>query len=341
MNVNLKPIEEQVVVVVGAASGIGRETALQFARRGARLVAADNDALGLETLESEIRQMGVEILTVQADVASSEEVQAIADRAVSQYGRLDTWVHVAATSIYATALKTTAAEYRRVIEVNLLGQIYGAKAALPVLMAGGGGALIHVSSVEARRALPFHSAYGASKHGIAGFIQALRVELRKDGIPVSVTEVLPSSINTPFFDKSLTKLGVKPMGMPPFYEPSTVAAAILHAAEHPEREIIVGGAGKMLVNSQRLSPALTDAALSAFGFRVQQTDEPRSPESPNDFWGPAERYNRVEGDFGKLTFRHSLSTWLDLHPAVKALGVTGAAVALGALFGRRRSAAPK
>src|SRR5215211_3855330 len=110
-------------------------------------------------------------------------------------------------------------------------------AALPHLKRAGRGALIHISSVEAKRSFPFHSAYGASKHGIDGFLEALRVELKHEGWPISVTQVMPGTINTPFFDKGRTKLGVKPVGVPPIYEPETVANMILYAAENPVRDL--------------------------------------------------------------------------------------------------------
>lgn len=287
----LKPIEHQVVAVVGAASGIGRETALQFAARGARLVVADNDELGLRTLVTEITNGGGSAVPVTADVADFDQVQAVAREAVATYGGLDTWVHCAAVALYATFEQTTVEEFRRVIDVNLMGQVYGAKAALPHLVAGGGGALIHISSIEAKRALPLHSAYSASKHGIDGFLEALRVELRHEGLPVSVTQIMPASINTPLFDKARTKMGVKPKGVPPLYAPGTVARAILYAAEHPVRDLVVGGASKMLLGTQRLSPRLLDWTLERIGFVAQRTSKPRSEDAPNDLFGPAGQYN--------------------------------------------------
>jgi NAD(P)-dependent dehydrogenase (short-subunit alcohol dehydrogenase family) len=332
----LKPVQSQVVVVVGAAGGIGRETALKFARRGARVVAFDNDERGLETLVRQIMDAGGVVSTLAGDVADPRSMEELATRAEEVFGRIDTWVHCAAVGLWATFRDTTVDEFRRVVEVNLMGQVYGAKAALPVLMRGGGGALIHVSSIEAKRALPYHSAYAAAKHGIDGFVEALRVELERDGVPVSVTEILPASINTPLFDRGLTKIGFKPTGIPPFYEPRTVAEAILHAAEHPVRDIIVGGAGKMIVNSQRLSPRLTDAVIRRVGFRGQRTNEPKSPNATNNLFGPINAYDTVEGDFRKMAFRHSLATWLDLHPSVKALAAVGASAGLGALLASRR-----
>lgn len=129
----LKPIEQQVVAVVGASSGIGRETALRFARRGAKVVVAARSEAGLQSLVEEIQRDGGEATAIAADVTSFADMQAVAERAVTAYGRLDTWVHAAAVAVYATFEQTTPEEFRRVIEVNLVGQAYGAMAALPHL----------------------------------------------------------------------------------------------------------------------------------------------------------------------------------------------------------------
>src|ERR671914_1980715 len=170
MSMQLKPIEEQVVVLMGASSGIGRETALRFARKGAKVMISARGEEGLYSLVEEIRAEGGEATAVVADTSDFGQVEAVADRAVEQYGRLDTWVHLAAVGLFATFEQTTSEEFERVIDVNLMGQVYGAMAALPHLKREGRGALIHISSVEAKRSFPLHSAYGASKHGIDGFL---------------------------------------------------------------------------------------------------------------------------------------------------------------------------
>jgi hypothetical protein len=150
-----------------------------------------------------------------------------------------------------------------------------------------------------------------------------------------VTQILPASINTPLFDKAKTKLGLKPKGMPPFYSPATVANAVLYAAEHPVRDVVVGGAGKALIATDKLSPRLLDAMLARFGYSLQSTAEPRSEDAPNDLWKPAGEYNRVEGDFRDQAFRRSAATWLDLHAGIKTAATLGAAYGLGAFLRTR------
>jgi NAD(P)-dependent dehydrogenase (short-subunit alcohol dehydrogenase family) len=330
----LKPVEEQVVALMGASSGIGRETALRFARRGARVVVSARSEEALNSLVDEIRSEGGEATALVAEAADFDQVKAVADRAAQEYGRLDTWVHLSAVSIFAKFEEITPEEFKRIVEVDLLGQAYGAMAALPHIKREGRGALIHISSILARRSVPLQSPYCASKRGIEGFLESLRVELRHDGWPIGVTNVMPASVNTPFWNKARTKMGVKPMGFPPIYQPGVVADAVIYAAANPTRDIVAGGAGKGMLLGQRLSPSLMDAVMARAGFKGQQTDEPRSEGAPDALFAPMEGQDRSEGDFRKTTRSRSLSTWLDTHPVAKrglAVGaVLAALVAVGA-----------
>src|SRR5215208_2454860 len=331
----LKPIEEQVVVLMGASSGIGRETALRFAERGARLVVSARSEKGLASLVEEIQDKGGEAVAIPAEGSEFEQVKAVADGAVEAYGRLDTWIHLAAVLLVASYEDTTPEEFGRVIDVNLMGQVYGAMAALPHIKRGGGGALIHVSSMGAKRSIPLQSAYCASKHGIDGLLESLRVELQHEKLPISVTQVMPATINTPFFDKARTKLGVKPVAPPPIYQPGIVSEAILHAAENPARDLVVGGAAKAVILSQALSPRLLDVLLRVRGFEVHYTGEPKPEDAPDNLFEPIDGYNTVEGSFRDRAHPRSLYNWLELHPTVKRGAVAGMAIgALGAL--RRR-----
>jgi short-subunit dehydrogenase len=167
-------------------------------------------------------------------------------------------------------------ELRRIVEVNLLGQMHGARAALPHLEARGGGVLVFVSSALGRQGVPLQSAYVATKFGIIGFAESLRMELQHDGTGVQVSTVLPPSVNTPLFDHARSRLGVKGKPVPPVYDPSVVAEAILGAAEHPRREVAVGMAARQLALLGRLPRPLAERVIGAdaVGFAQQQRDEP-------------------------------------------------------------------
>lgn len=316
MQIKLKPIGVQVAVIFGASSGIGRITALEFAKRGAKLCVAARGEEGLKSLVEEIESFGGDAFYVVADAADFEQVKAVADKTVERYGRLDTWVHSAAAFMFARVEQTEPEEYKRIIEVNLLGQIYGAKAALPHLREKGG-ALIHVTSVESWRGVPYQSGYVSSKHGVRGFLQVLRVELKHDEIPVSVTEILPAAINTPIYDKGMNKMPFKPRAVPPFYNPKIVADAILFAAENPVNDLIAGGAGAGIVLAERFSPAVAEWFSEKIGFAFQKTDEPSSGDYEGSLFEPVSGLDTIEGRFSDEQLNSDPYIYLKTNPAVK------------------------
>lgn len=327
----LKPIDQQVVVLFGASTGIGRETALQFAQRGAKVVVAARNAQALEALAAAIRQRGGTAIAVPADTTDFEQVKAVAARAVQEYGRLDTWVHLAGVSIYAPFEETTPEEFKRIIDVNLMGQVYGAMAALPHLRREGRGALIHISSVAARRSLPLQSAYSASKHGVEGFLDSLRVELQYENVPISVTNIMPASINTPLFSSARTKLGAKPAPLPPVYDPRIVTEAILYAAEHPIRDMAVGGAAKAIIATQAIAPALLDMVFADMGYRFQKTNEPKAVNAPDNLYEPMRQEMRIAGDYPEK-WPPTLTSWQKKpapQPAQQIMITTGIALVAG------------
>lgn len=326
-----QPVNEQVVVITGASSGIGRAAALEFGRRGAKLVLAARNGEALHDLAAEIGAAGGEAQVVVTDVARREDVDRLAAEAVTRFGRIDTWVNNAAVVVYGTVLDTPVEEMEQIIQVNLLGQIYGMKAVLPPMIAQGHGTIINVASVEAERALPYHAAYSASKHGVKGFTEALRVELAHDHLEIQVTLILPGSINTPLFNHARSRLGVKPLPMPPVYEPETVAAAIVSAAEQPQRDIYVGSFSRLLTLLERLSPGVVDRMFLTgdMAFRFQKTAEPDNGR--DNLFGPLPERGAVQGDFSKLAKPVSLYTQLlELHPQRKwlLLGATAAGAAI-------------
>jgi len=166
-----------------------------------------------------------------------------------------------------------------------------------------------VSSVEAVRSLPYQSAYAAAKHGVRGMLDALRLEVEHDGARIAITNIMPALIHTLLFDKARTKLGVKPKGIPPVYDPGQVVEALLWAAEHRTRSKVVGGAGQLMVAGQTIAPGLMDYYFLKMGFRGQRTTEPRSVETPNNLFGPVEGLDRVYGEKPEGQRSHALQRW--------------------------------
>ena len=322
------PLREQVVVITGASQGIGRETALLFGRGGASVVVAARNDEALGTLVSEIERAGGHAEAVVADVADFGAVQHIADRAIARFGRIDTWVNNAAVSIYAPLDELGADELERVVRVNLLGQMFGSKVGAAAMEARGQGTIINVGSALSERAVQLQSAYVATKHGIAGFTEALRLELRESSPGIDVVLILPSSINTPLFNFARSKLGVMPMPVPPVYEPATVAAAIVHAAEHGGREIVVGGWGKLLIVGQRLSASLLDRYMTQGHRMVKQQRTDRPDDVRDNLFQPSTGPGASRGEFGDGAKPVSVYTQtLELHPVRKRLLALVAVVA--------------
>lgn len=323
----VKRVSEQVVVVTGASSGIGRETAIRFARQGAAVVLTARNTEALQEVENEITTEGGRALVVPADVSDFEQVRRVAQSAAERFGRIDTWVNNAAVIVYGLFEDTTLEEFRRIMDVNFMGQVHGAKAALPHLKASRG-TLIGVGSVLSEVPAPLVSAYVASKHAIKGFYDALRLEQRHCRTGVRVNLVMPGSANTPLFDHAMTHLGVKPAPFPPVYRPELVAEAIVHAAENPIRDLPVGATAAVQAGIQRVWPRYGDRINERIGFNRQVTTEYKPPSGPTNLWHPLPGTGAVHGEFRSIPF--DPLTWLRLRPVLRnvALGLAAASFVL-------------
>src|SRR3954463_3560409 len=303
-----KPVSEQVVVITGASTGIGRATAFAFAARGAKVACAARSREALDVLVAQIRVKGGTAIAVPTDVADPVAVRALADTAEQHFGHLDTWVNNAAVSVWGRVEDITDAEFDRVMRVNFLGQVHGVHAALPALRRAGGGAVIGVASVEGVRAVPLHGPYTASKWALRAMYDCLRMELAQEGAPIAVTTILPASIDTPFFQHARSRLGAMPKPPPPVYAPEIVADAIVFTAQHPRREVAVGGAAVGFVTGQRLSPALTDAVMSIPRLGVSESKADRPDNGQDNVDAPMDGPGQVHGSYPGPVLRHSTVT---------------------------------
>ena len=267
-----RKLDEQVIVITGASSGVGLTTAQMAAERGAKVVVVARSEEKLSQVVGELRGAGHEAIFVVADVADADAVEQAAQTAVDTFGGIDTWINVAAQGLYGRLEELDVDDARRLFDINYFGQVNGAKAALPRLRACGGGAIINIGSVVSDRAMPLIGHYSATKHAIKAFTDALRMELEHDDEPISVTLIKPGSINTPFVTHAKSLLVTEPNYPPPVYEPEVVARAILEAVERPIRELYVGAGGKMIGAMHAISPRLTDRYMERSMFDQQRSD---------------------------------------------------------------------
>jgi NAD(P)-dependent dehydrogenase (short-subunit alcohol dehydrogenase family) len=331
MKLDLLPLKEQVMVITGASSGIGLVTAKHAAKHGARVVLAARNARDLARAVDEIRGGGGRAIHVVADVADPTQVEQIAAGALREFGRIDTWVNNAAVSMYGRVMELTIEDMRRQMDVNYWGYVYGSRVAVRH-MRERGGALVNVASALADRAIPLQVNYCAAKHAIKAFTDGLRMELEEEGVPMSITLVKPASIDTPFFEKARTYLDVEPQPVPPVYAPEVVSEVILHAAQHPIRELIAGGSGATL-SAARFTPRLADLYMERWTFASQRTDTPVNGRPHNLYEPVADDGGERGRNWSGHTRRSSLYTKAFLHPraAVAALAavIAGVAVARG------------
>ena len=327
MNGGLKPLEEQVIVITGASSGIGLTTARMAAERGARLVLAARSEDALARLTEEIARDGGEAVYVVADVSDRDDVREIARTAREEFGGFDTWVNNAGVFSYGRLEDTPVEDMRALFETNVWGLIYGSLEATEQLKERGG-ALINIGSVVSDRSLLLQGIYSASKHAVKGFTEALRMELEEEGAPVSVTLVKPSAIDTPYPHHAKNYMEEEAQVPPPVYAPETVARTILHCAEHPTRDVFVGSGAKGMSALGYHASGLMDTIMEKLFTGLQKTDDPSRPRERNSLDGPAGRLEERGGYEGHVA-ETSLYTEASLRPvAGAALVGVGLAVAL-------------
>jgi short-subunit dehydrogenase len=327
MKVKLKKLDEQVIVITGASSGIGLATARMAARAGAKLVVAARSDDDLQQLVHELRRRGREAIHVQADVGAESDVQRIADEAISAFGGFDTWVNNAGASVYGNFLDVSIEDMRRVFETNFWGVVYGSRVACQHLRRHGG-ALINVGSEVSDKAIPLQAIYSASKHAVKGLTDGLRMELEDEGAPVSVTLIKPGPIDTPYTEHAKNYLEDQPKHAPPVYSADSVAEAILHAATTPVRDLFVGGGAKLVATMDKWAPRLTDKVVRRMIIPGTHSGQPRrGGEALHTAGGGL----REDGNYPGLV-RRSLYTRASMHPILTGAAAMGAGLVVAALW---------
>ncbi|WP_225335147.1 SDR family oxidoreductase [Halomicrobium urmianum] len=329
MTPNLRPVEDQVIVITGATSGIGLTTARTAARRGARLVLVARSEDALDDLTHEISEAGGEAVYVATDVGDPEAAGQIVAVAEETYGGFDTWVNGAGQFIYGRLDETPVDDMREQFETNVWGLLYGSLAAAAHYRnRHKPGAIVNVGSVASDQALPLQGSYSASKHAVKAFTDALRAELMADGAPVSVTLIKPAAIDTPYREHAKNYMDEAADFPPPVYAPETVARAILNAAESPRRDVYVGGGAKWLSAMGTYARGLTDRLMSTTFVSQQKKDQPARTSEKNVLDEPVGDLEQ-RGDYEGHVAGSSLYTRLSERAPLSGGVVAGVGVAAG------------
>jgi NAD(P)-dependent dehydrogenase (short-subunit alcohol dehydrogenase family) len=248
------------------------------ARRGA----------ALDQVAQECVARGGQAIAVPTDVSDAQAVQELARRTVERYGRIDVWVNDAAVSAFGPFQEIPMEDFRRVLDVNVMGYVHGARAALPILREQGQGVLINVSSVVGVVAQPYTHAYTMSKFAIRALSGSLRQELQLEGVRgVKVCTVLPATIDTPLFQHAANYTGRAVRAMPPVYAPERVARTIVNLVRRPRREVVVGPMGHALVMQSRLTPGLVERLMAIQVDRTHLSRDRPAPASSGNLYQPA------------------------------------------------------
>lgn len=327
----------EVVVITGASAGVGRATARAFARMGARIGLLARGKDGLEGARAEVEADGGEALAIPTDVAHSDEVEAAADAIEKQFGPIDVWVNNAMTTIFSPLKDITPDEFKRATDVTYLGTVYGTMAALKRMYPRDRGTIVQVGSALAYRSIPLQAPYCGAKHAIRGFTDSLRSELIHDHSQIHLTMVQMPALNTPQFNWCKTRLPRHPQPVPPIFQPEVAAEAIVWAAHHKRREVYVGGPTVKAIEANKIAPGLLDLYLARTCYDGQQTDEPISPNRPNNLFEPVAGDPGAHGIFDSRAYDNSAQLWQTTHRNwLAAAGLGVATLACAAVLRARR-----
>ena len=322
-----------VAIVTGATSGVGRATAIAFARQGYRvgLIARGED--GLRATLADVERAGGEGLILQADVSNAEQVDAAAAEAVARWGAIDVWVNNAMVTVFSDVAQLRPEELRRVTEVTYLGSVWGTMAALRHMERAGRGVIVQVGSALAYRSIPLQAAYCGAKSALRGFTDSLRSELIHDRSAIHLTMVHLPALNTPQFDVARSRLGRRPRPLGTIYQPEIAARAIVWASQHRRRELWVGLPTEQAIFGTRIAPGLLDHILARIGIAGQRSELAPAPQDNLFRALPGDR--GAHGRFDARAKTRSAHFWAATHPKTYYAMIVGALMIAGIALRRR------
>lgn len=309
----MSELANKIVVVTGASAGVGRATAVEFARQGATVALLARGKAGLEAARAEVEAAGGKAWVQTLDVADADAVDAAAERIEAELGPIDIWVNNAMVTVLSPIRQMTAEEFRRVTEVTYLGTVHGTLAALRHMRPRNRGVIVQVGSALAYRAIPLQSAYCAAKFACRGFTDSLRVELQHDDSAVHVTSVHLAAFNTPQFDWARNRMPRRPQPVPPVFQPELAARAIVWASQQKRREVNVGFPAVKTIWGNKFAPQVADWVLEEDGYSGQQDEQLSAGDRPDNLFEPVDRDMGSHGRFDNEARTHSWQLWATMH----------------------------
>jgi NAD(P)-dependent dehydrogenase (short-subunit alcohol dehydrogenase family) len=331
------PFNKKVVVITGASGGVGRATAWEFAKQGAKIALLARSIEQLEGTKKEVEEKGGQAITIQCDVSDAAAVEAAAEQTERELGPIDVWVNNAMNSVFAPFKEIHPDEFKRVTEVTYLGQVYGTMAALKRMLPRNKGSIVLVGSALAYRGIPLQSAYCGAKHGIQGFYDSLRTELMHDKSNINTCMVQLPAMNTTQFGWVLSRLPNKPRPMGKVYQPEVAARAIVFAALHNRRSVWVGYPTFEAIIGNKIAPWYADSVLAKSGFSGQQTGEPVDANRQNNVWEPVHEDRGAYGDFAAIAHDKSFTLWASINRNIVRAAAGLCTIALVLAFKTKRN----
>src|SRR3954471_6839410 len=323
-------MSSEVVVVTGATSGIGRAIVRRFAKDGARIGLIARNREALDDAKREVEQAGGEALVLPADLADWDAVRSAAVAVEEAFGPIDIWVNNAMTTVFAPFKNVEPEEFERATRVTYLGTVWGTKAALDHMLPRNRGTIVIVGSALAYRGIPLQSAYCGAKHGVKGFFESLRTELRHDNSNVHLTMVQLPGVNTPQFEHGRSKMPKVPQPMPPYYQPEMAADAVHWAAHHRRRELYVGMPTVKTIVGNKVAPWLVERVLAKQEFGGQQSNKPADPNRPDNLFSPPPGDAGAHGPYNGQARTSSIQVQLAKRRGTLGAAATGAVLMLTA-----------
>jgi short-subunit dehydrogenase len=271
----------KTIVITGASSGFGRGVVLKLAESRVNLVLAARREEILDELVEKCASAGSPTIAVPTDVSKEEDLVNLYNKALEKFGHFDVWINDAGGSAVGNFTDIPRADHAHVINVDLLGTIYGSHLALAYFKTIGKGNLINVASMLGKIPAPYYASYCAAKHGVVGLSAALRQELAEQKfVDIHVCTVMPMAMDTPFFEHAANYTGHESVPVPPVDSAEKVIDAMVDLIINPKGEVPVGNTSMANLIMHNAIPAVSEKIMGKITHKAQIVDAPAAPPTP-------------------------------------------------------------